>query len=860
MGRTALLAGAIFALTAAMHAPGIRGEFLSDDEGYITDNYLLRSWSGLRKIWGDPRAMPQYYPLTFTSFWVEHHLWNNRPAGYHASNVLIHALNAALVYLLLRRLRLPGAWLGGAIFALHPVNVASVAWVAERKNVLSTAFYLASLMCYARYLHLDQSERDARSGTGYALAGLGLFCCALLSKTVTCTLPVTILLIMWWRRVRIDLRAVLGLVPMFALSLGAGAVTVWVERSSAAFELTWLQRVLIAGRAFWFYAVTLLWPFRLCMMHPRWVIDVGTWWGYLFPVSLVCVFVLAVLGSRKTGRAPLAVLLFFAATLAPVLGLVNFGYMQHSFVADHLIYLACIGPIAFLASLGTKAAQYRGKTGRNIALAVAAALIAGLGLMTWKRSGVYADRGKLWDDTIAKNPGSSMAWNGRGMFNSTKGNLEQAIADYSKAIELGSGSYLANTNRSVHYRNRGYAYYRKGQFDRAIDDYDKAIELAPRNVKSYVGRGYAYHKKGLYGKAIRDYTKAIELEPDCYRAYRARWEAHFATNRYDMGIRDLDKAIALAPKVPLNYSARGMAHSQLGNQEQAVKDFNRAVILNPTDPHSYNNRGIVYRKKGEYDKAIADFNKALQLNPRLAMAYNGRGLVYRKKGDRLSAARDFGIAISLNPRYAEAWQNRGVIRRESGSPDQAIADLDRALLLNPKLASAYYNRGLAYRDKGEYDQAATDFDRAISLNPDYLDAYIGKGAVLRRQGKTSQLINHWRSALRCRSDWPEALRNLAWTFATSEDAQFRDGPEAVVLAERAWELTGRSDPMASDALAAAYAEVGRFDKAVTTIEKALELLSPVDNPDLHAQLQIRLKLYKSERPYRERPRANVEED
>lgn len=270
-GRFAAGALLIAAVVVVAYLPALRGAFIWDDESYVTQNVHLRTWSGLRNIWFDVGATKQYYPAVHTSFWIEYHLWRLDPLGYHVSNVLLHAVGAILLWQVLRRLSVPGAWLAAAVFALHPVQVESVAWVTERKNVMSDVFYFAALLSYIRFsdLRLDRVP-EGRPRRYYALSVL-LFGCALCSKTVTCSLPAVILLLMWWKRKRLRVGEVLPVVPMFALGLALGLLTAYLEKYSVGalgeeWGFTFRERCLLAGRALWVYFGKLVYPTELAFI------------------------------------------------------------------------------------------------------------------------------------------------------------------------------------------------------------------------------------------------------------------------------------------------------------------------------------------------------------------------------------------------------------------------------------------------------------------------------------------------------------------------------------------------------------------------------------------------------------------
>ena len=391
-----------------------RAGFIWDDDSYVTNNTPLRTVDGLRGIWGKPGTTIQYYPLVFTSFWVEYQVWKLQPLGYHLVNVLLHALNAVLLWRVLRRLEIPGAWWAAAIFALHPVGVESVAWITERKNVLSGLFYLLAVLAYLRFRPLTAGEPARAPDWRLYWLALGLFVCALFSKTVTCSLPAVLLLLVWWKNGRVERRDVLALAPLFVLGAASGFMTTWMEKhsvgaSGAEWALSFVQRCLVAGRALWFYTGKLFWPRHLTFIYPRWEIDASVAWQYLFPVAALVVLIALWLLRSRIGRGPLVAVLFFAGTLVPALGFFDVFPFRYSYVADHFQYLACIGLISLAVSMGTAICRRAGTWGRTLGMVAAAIVMLILGVSTWRQARIYQDLTTLWRDTLMKNPQCWMA-------------------------------------------------------------------------------------------------------------------------------------------------------------------------------------------------------------------------------------------------------------------------------------------------------------------------------------------------------------------------------------------------------------------------------------------------------------------
>ncbi len=430
------------AVTLLAYVPALSAGYIWDDDWYLTENPLLRDLDGLRRIW-IPGNTPQYYPAVFTAFWVERRFFGLEPAGYHALNVILHALNALLVWRLCRKLSIPGAWFIGAVFALHPVQVESVAWIAERKNVLSGFFYLLSALAYLRFQERREAPASpavtARAAWKWYLTALALFTLALLSKTVTCSLPAALILVMVWQGQRLTLRRLAPLAPMFALGFALAMQTVHLERvhvgaQGAEFDLSLVERLLVASKALLFYPAKLLLPWPLVFVYPRWELEparLASFW----PVVLVLLFaVLACVPWSAGRRGPALALAFFAGTIFPALGFFNVYPMRYSFVADHFQYLASLGLVALLVG---GAATFVAR--RELAAILGTVLLALLVLLTWRQASLYADQESLWRATIRQNPGAWMAHSNLAKFLSERGDNQQALAHLGDALALDPG-------------------------------------------------------------------------------------------------------------------------------------------------------------------------------------------------------------------------------------------------------------------------------------------------------------------------------------------------------------------------------------------------------------------------------------
>ena len=402
------------AVTIFMYQPAWNGGFIWDDDAYVTNNELLTAPNGLRRIWFSLDSPSQYFPLVYSTFRIEHALWGLNPSGYHWINLLLHVANALLVWRVLVRLKVPGAWLAGAIFALHPVHVESVAWITERKNVLMGFFFLLTLLAWIAFL----DERTKRPWRFYGLA-LILYVLALSAKTTACTLPAALLLILWLQKKPINKRRLSQVVPFLILGIGMGLLAVWWERyhqgtRGVLFALGPIERILIASRAVWFYLSKLIWPSNLTFIYPKWNISPAHPLDYAWLLAGIALCAVIYFARRYVGRGVEVAAAFFVATLSPVLGFIMLYTFRYTFVADHYQYLASIGPIA-LASAGVATLARYFERSRPLILSAAVCLIVTLAVLTWRQAAMYGDIEALWRTTLARNPSCWMAHNNLGI-------------------------------------------------------------------------------------------------------------------------------------------------------------------------------------------------------------------------------------------------------------------------------------------------------------------------------------------------------------------------------------------------------------------------------------------------------------
>ena len=526
-------------VTLLAYQPAWNGGFIWDDDEYVVNNELLTAPDGLRRIWFSLDSPSQYFPLVYTSFRIEHALWGLNPVGYHWVNLLLHIVNALLVWRLLVRLTVPGAWLAGAIFALHPVQVESVAWITERKNVLMGFFFLLTLLAWIAFV----DERTKRPWRFYVLA-LILYVLSLSAKTTACTLPAALLLILWLQKKPINAERILQIAPFFLLGLGMGLVAVWWERyhqgtSLALVPLGPIERILVASHAVWFYLGKLIWPSSLTFIYPRWTIVATRPLEYAWLLAGAGLCAVIYFGRRRLGRGVEVAAVFFVTTLSPVLGFIMLFTFCYTFVADHYQYLASIGPIA-LASAGVASLAATFKGSRKLILGTALCVIGALAVLTWRQSAMYGDIETLWRTTLLRNPGCWMAYNNLGNTLSEANRIPEAMDLFKQALRI-------NPNNDAAYYNLGTALALTGRMSEAIAQYEQALRIKPNFAKAHNNLGNALLLTGRTSEAIDQYEQALRIRPNFAEAHGNLGAALGQMGRISEAIEQVKAALRINP-------------------------------------------------------------------------------------------------------------------------------------------------------------------------------------------------------------------------------------------------------------------------------------------------------------------------
>jgi Tfp pilus assembly protein PilF len=608
-----LPAAGLVILTFAAYIPALGAGFVWDDDMYVTHNRLLTDSDGMYRIWFTTDSPSQYFPLVFTVFRLEYKLWGLNPAGYHIVNILLHIANVILLWVILRGLALPGAWFASALFAVHPVQVESVAWVTELKNVLMCFFFFLSFLVWLKFTAPRQNRK--RAWPLYILSLL-LYALALLSKTTACTMPAALVLGLWICRYRLNLRRWLQIAPYTAMGLAMGMLTIWWEQHHQGtmgleLGLSLLERLLIASRAMWFYLYKLYVPLGLTFSYPKWSVDETSPVWYVWLLCWLAVAVGFWYWRKKIGKGPVAGVVFFVATLSPMLSFLSLYTFRYTYVADHYQYIASIGVFALVAAAFYKLLEKAGRRYRDVVVVLMLVVVSVLGLLTFRQCRIYKNLETLWLDTLKKNPSCWMAHTNLGMVYASKGRYDQAISHYRRAIQI-------NPDNAEAYNDFGIALESRGKLVEALEYYRKAVEIEPEYANAYFNLGNVMASLGRLDDAIKHFNSAIEIVPDHCYAHNSLGLALKIQGKTDESLNHFRKALDKRPDfLPALVE---MTNILVNSTDPNLRDISEAIRFAERAAESTNYRsGAVlevlsscYAAAGQVDKAVETAQTALK--------------------------------------------------------------------------------------------------------------------------------------------------------------------------------------------------------------------------------------------------------
>ena len=760
------------------------------DDVIFSEEPVIRRWSGLWNIWFSPadiRNEGHYWPIVYTTFWLEHKLWGLAPFGYHLVNVLLHLVNSLLVWRLLQRLDVPGAWAVAAVFAVHPLHVESVAWIIERKDLLSALFYLGAVLVWLRF---DEAPHPAR----YCLA-LVLFVAGLLSKSIVVTLPAALLVWCWWKRGRVTAGDALRVAPFFLIGLAITAAdyAYYSSRESVSLGYSLAERALIAARALWFYAGKLVWPTDLAAVYPLWDIRVGDLLGWVYVAAAAGLAALLWAARHRIGRGPLAGAAFFVVTLSPVLGFVDFGYMQFSFVADRFQYLAGIGVIAVLVG-GAAHAVHRWFRGTRVAatgcLAVAIAL---LGVLTWRQCGIYRDEITFFSHVISLNPDARDVYVNFGSALFEAGRMEEGHAATLLAVEKRPDSPRAHANL-------GRRLMLLERYDEAHEHLTRALDLEPGNPITRQSMAELLRRLGRYEEAAEWFRKALAHDATNASALGGLGTSLFELGRYEEAVESIRRALELAPESSMNGPLHGMAGKALmalARLDEAERHLQRAAVLDPDGVDALLNLSALDSSRQRFDaaeahlrraleraagnaarlhvvaealrererdaEAIESYRAVLEIDPDHAMAHAGMGASLYRLERYAEAVESLGRSVDLHPHPPTATTRlilMGTASRRLGRREAAVAHFERAVEIDPRNSEALDNLAMARFKAGRYEEALDFYRAIIEIKPDSAQNHSNLGATLYYLGRPEDALRSFERALALDPDLPSARHSV----------------------------------------------------------------------------------------------------
>lgn len=667
---------ALIVVAFLAYGPALSGSMIWDDNVLIGENLLVKASNGLYRMWFTTDAV-DYWPMTNSSFWIEWRLWGAAPTGYHVTNLILHLASSVMIWAVLRQLSIPGAALAACLFALHPVNVESVAWISQRKNTLSMIFFVASIYCYLR--------ND--SGRWYWLS-LAAFVLAMLSKGSVAMLPALLLLLIWWRRGTLTRADVIRTAPFFVVAVGLTLVNIWFQSRGGGGvirDVTLLERVLGAAAVVWFYLYKALLPVNLIFIYPQWDIRATDprWWAPLV-AAIVTTGLLTWQWRRPVARALLVAWLCFGLGLLPVLGLTDVYFMKFSLVADHYQYFALIAVVAAVAA----SIAWARRRAPRVADGVAVALLVAFSIGTWQQSRMYADAQTIYRVTIERNPGAWLARNNLALMY-----MRGPAPDLSVAVEQLRAAAATNPVDASVRNNLGTALFQLGQLDEAATQHREATRLNPTYVNAYANLGADLLRLGRPGDAAEAFRQVLRLDPGATYVRADLAQALDAMGQSEAASAEREQTLRKSAVTAQDHAAAGDALLRLGRTDEAIQRYQEAVRLDPRSTAALNNLGFALigaRRLGEAESVL---RQLLQLRPNDAAAHDNLGNILQQTNRLEEAVAEFTLALRYGsgPDLAAMHNDLGIALARLGRMDEAVSHFREALRRKPDYAAAQAN-------------------------------------------------------------------------------------------------------------------------------------------------------------------------
>lgn len=855
--RGRLVCAALMVVTFALYCPILGDSFINfDDSAYVTQNSMVQNGlTGMSLSWAFTSSYASnWHPLTWISHMVDYEVYGPKPGGHHLTSLLLHVLNVGLLFQVL--LSMTGVmWRSAvvaALFAWHPLHVESVAWVSERKDVLSTFFWLLSMLAYARYarefkVHPPSPKATEDRGSKFKVFYcLSLLCFALglMAKPMLVTVPFVLLLLDYWPLGRIyDLRltiderskdaassvgsspageqtfaaggvsavswkwALLEKVPYFLLAAASSVVTFLVQKSGGAVaslrSLSFGERSANAAISYVRYLRKMVWPNDLAVYYPMHT----SWAAWEWAGAGFLIIALSVLAIALVRRRPYVAVgwFWYLGTLVPVIGLVQVGAQS---MADRYTYMPFVG--MFIVVVWGVTDVLGGGTLRrpSAAWAVVLPVLIACVALTWNQIKYWKDSAALFRHAIAVTSNNGLAHASLGSALDEEGNTEDAKAEFFRALKM-------DTNSAPALSGLGTLYLHEGDKAKALAYFNSALSKQPNYGDAHYNLANLLVKQGKLAEAAEHYAGAINANPTAADARNNLGAVLLRLDRPKQAVEQLEEALRIKSNFPEAQEQLGAAYGKLGRPDLAASHYAEAVRLNSNFVHARLKLGLIEASEGQLDQAIAQFQEVIKQEPTNAAAYFNLGAAYQANNQLDGALGQFSEAARLDPMDAEAQARiAGVLARQ-----------------------------------GKFDEAIKHYSQAILIAPEDAKLHGQLAAVLATHGDLRDAVEHYWTSIRLKPDWPDPMRDLAWIMATSPTAELRNGPEALHLAQKACDLVGHPDPRFLSSLEVAYAEVGRFDDAIKTAEQIQQLAKTPAQKRFLVGITNRLALYRAGKPF-----------
>ena len=764
------------AATLAVYWPVRNYDFINlDDPTYVTENeHVQAGLTGESFIWAFTATdTANWHPLTWISLMLDCQLYGLNPAGYHLTNVLLHSASTILLFLVL--LGMTGSrWRSAfvaALFALHPLHVESVAWVAERKDVLSTMFWMLTLWAYLAYTKRPEVKR-------YLLILL-LFALGLMAKPMLVTLPFVLLLLDYWPLERIQLgqdggsrtalgpavvmaktvrrqafRLFLEKTPLFLFAAVSSVVTFIVQKGRGAVGALAVYpikiRVANALVSYVSYMVKMIWPQNLAVFYPHPGQSLPMWQATAAGLVLVLISIYVIrLGRRQPYLA--VGWLWYLGTLVPVIGLVQVGAQA---MADRYTYVPLIG-LFIMAAWGVPELLTQYRYQRTVLASAAISLVVALMVCTSLQVKHWKNSIALFSHTHAVTAKSYLVHNNLGSALNELGKYDEAIAHYNEALRL-------RPNFAEPHYNLGTALAQQGKLKEAISHYTEALRIEPGYAEACNNLGEVLRQLERYDEAIFYYSKALQLKPDYPEVHNNLGSALAQQGELKKAMAHFSEALRLQPDYAAAHSNLALALVRQERLEEAVAHFFEALRTQPDDADTHYNLGVTLEKQGRLEEAMIQFSEVLRIQPENAEAHKNMGVILARKGRFKEAISHYSRSLQHNPNDGETHNNMGVALFTVGQLAQAIGHYRIAIKLDPNFSKAHNNLGNALVRKGKLEEAIAHYSRALELKPNYPEAHNNLGVALAQQGKMDEAIVQFDQALRLKPDYAQARTNLGY--------------------------------------------------------------------------------------------------